>query len=311
MRPLRLLLATTLCAGAVFLTPGCRSISGITPLVADESATMVRAEATVPIAQEMTAPGAQRRTLPWDSVVLRSTAPLGGDPDAEAGYVLVGSSPGLEAARAILRARSVALADIAARLGGLPASEPAPGETVRPSVTDFSARRSGVEQKIRTILEDQSQQRVVTDEQRGALLLVELSLGPIAEVVLDAGGGFSSSDPVAERFGARARAQEQALAQVRSGLAQELLDKPIRGEITFRRWMAADPMAPAKIEKAMQEARVIRSEEVTGDAGAKSWFALMEFDYTTLRSLAAKELAKMESERREAAKQSGGDNAPK
>ncbi len=244
---------------------------------------------TAPIESELTAPGAQRRIVPWDSVVLESEVRYGLTPRENA-TVPSGYTPGLLAAESRLEARRRAIEDLANRLGRLPASEPPPGESVRPTVADLAARRPALAAAIRQLLTggwtEEAQRPEGSDE---VLIRLTLPIKELAGVVLDQGGGFSPTDTVAEELSARARAQNAAMEAARRQLLQKLLETRASGKLTVKEWAIFSPVQAQWLNQYVRSAKVLRSEARPIASGGEEWLVELEIDSQPLREQVAKD----------------------
>ncbi|CAN5469062.1 hypothetical protein BH09SUM1_BH09SUM1_21510 [soil metagenome] len=237
---------------------------------------MVRAKVSVPIAA-MPTDARGVRVIPWADIVLR----------AGANYQTDSKSPAAAAA-ARLRARDEVLANIARQLSKLPASEPPPGDEQDLNVRDFAARRSGMDDYLRSALEETSE--TATPGPNGYVILTrELPLDTIARRVLDSGGGFAPNNPLVLNIGPMQRAAQQAEEKAQSEVLQQLLAKKATSRTTYGDWVRALPGNRQILVQALHDDSKVtkRGREKNGDKDI--WLMELEFDSTALQKIVKKQ----------------------
>lgn len=244
---------------------------------------VVTSTGRAPIDEQLQSAGFQKRILPWDNMVL--TSEMRFEVRASANGE---TTPAAQDARARLEARRLGLVDLGRRIGRLPASEPPPGETARPSVVEFAEKRPAVRAAIEKALEENWTEQVGRDKQGQGVVVLQLPLTSVAEAVLAAGGGFSQESDIAQALDARARAQTLAIERARNEMGQEVLTRMGGDKLTIAQWASMFPANRDALIEEIRNARIVRSEaqprEGAGSPTAEDWVVELELDLARLRS---------------------------
>lgn len=247
---------------------------------------MVRGVAHVPVEEAIASDSAQKRTLPWDKLVLTASTDYARQvPDGMAASE--GITPGLWAGGARLKARDAATLDLSRQLAKLPASEAPPGESRELNLEQFASRRPELNAMLREKLRAAVKEEVQNPDAPKAQLTLTLPLRDIAQAVLDQGGGFRPDQAMTTALGPRARAQAAAKSQAEQALMRDLLTRSVDGKTTFAQWADQSPDNRAKILRALAQAHVVRSQEMTKADGTKEWVHEVELDAAALEAKGA------------------------
>lgn len=267
------------------LLPILATLLSATSCASQKIAPIVTGEAVVALPAALEAPGGQQRLLPWAAQEREATARLALPFPMEANAPL---SPGLEMGTRWLEARRAAQAELRRSTGELPAAEPPPGEASVLTLAQLAERRPGLrvawEEALRGAEEERLQARA-----GGAAVRLRLPLGPLAEAVLQNGGGFSSDSALGRRALPETRAERQAAATAREELLRNLLQEPVRGEFTFYDWVRLNPLNQRTLQAAVSGVQVQQTTRTTTPQGKEGWRVVLEMDTTRLREEAAKD----------------------
>lgn len=241
---------------------------------------IVRSEAIVPYPEILSSTGDQRRLLPWSaesvavSVPVRMPAPLPGE-------TADGNSPGLAAALVWLNARDEALERLRDRIAPLPASEPPPGESASLSLGQFIDRRPALGQRLTDLLNGADQTRLLDPDGDGRLTL-RLPLAPVAQAVLDLGGGFSEASERGRSALPENRARRDALEQSLEQLQEDLFETTVYRELNVRDWANLDRRAMVFIREAIDNHELTASEPTVTEENQLAWRSVRETDATEI-----------------------------
>lgn len=246
------------------------------------------------IGEQMEGPGAQSRIIPWDGLVLeeRVSFVLNSREDQE----VAGQTPGLSAAMARLRARQEALDRIADRLGALQAAEPPPGEQVNLLVREFAKVQPQVDAAVREALSDGWTEDLSISQTGDARITLTLPLKEVAEVVLEQGGGFSPDSEIGSRLSARRTAQRESARKAMDDLYSKALELDAGRGLKVEDWILRQPVNANRLRGYLNNARVLRSEEVA-EGDQKYWKMELEFDPSQMMEEVRDDVDSLKAER--------------
>jgi hypothetical protein len=245
------------------------------------SSQLVEVVVQAPIKNQLEAPGFQQRILPWDNTNLSVSAPMRLYP-TETEEVSLQFTPGLFATEQRFQVRAKALEDLSQRLAVLPAAEAPPGESMGPRMMEFSRDFPRVEQVIKKQFENGFLEQLRVGRGGNAVLVLDLPLRPIAQAVLDHGGGFTPEHEVSRELSAVSLAKKQALQEARNRLREELYARPVVKDTTYGDWAQLNAMNFNRVEDLIKSARIEQSEEVKSEEGQSEWMMKLALDPSSL-----------------------------
>lgn len=232
------------------------------------------AEASVPfqmVAADAKLPPAER-SIPWADRTLVARVRFRAEP-LRGESLPGGSTPGLYAAEARLKARTEAIDDLARQVGALEAGDRVAGSDAAPTLERLAAREPALARAIEVELTAPDRERLIQENAQTGDTVLErrLPLEVLARAVLAVGGGFQAA-----QLDTQATAATTATRKAYESLALQIRGETFPDGQTMAEWAAAGPRRTAALERLVRNARVLRSEPVQTPEGGYEWYVELE-----------------------------------